>query len=52
MFTTFKIVTVAVVIVILGLFAVGAYKAERIIDSKAQEMQQTRAALNKNKSKK
>lgn len=48
---TFKIVTVAVVIVILGLFALGAYKAERILDSKAKEIQQTRTS-NKTKNKK
>ncbi|GEM_PF-775348 len=39
---TFKIVTVVIVAVIMGLFAVGAYKAEKILDSKAKEMRQSR----------
>ena len=40
----FEIITVAIVICIIALFGVGAYKAEKVIDAKAKAAREAQAA--------
>lgn len=47
----FQIITVAIVLVIIALFAVGAYKAEKVIDAKAKAAREAQAKLSPKTSK-
>jgi len=40
----FEIITVAIVICIIALFGVGAYKAEKVIDARAKAAREAQAA--------
>lgn len=41
----FEIITVAIVLAIIALFGVGAYKAEKVIDAKAKATREAQAKL-------